>query len=560
MKTRVLFWAFVVVDVACAASPASRFVECESFRDLGGWVVDPHSMRQIGSSYVMAHGYGKPVRDAVTAATFSAAGRYAVWARTRNWNAVWTKGAAGRFQVVVDGMALPTELGTHGKDWDWQLAGYVELVAGKAVEIRLHDLTGFNGRCDALWFTTESEKPPNELSALRAWKKKLGLFRFRDARETWDMVVVGGGISGICVAQTAARYKVKTLLLQDRPVLGGCNSSEIRVSAGGAINMGPYPALGNVLREIMPVHGDYTPLPAKFYEDERKEMAFHTHGLPTRAVLNQYVYGVEKDADGRIAAVLYRDTRTGEEIRVKASLFCDATGDGTIARLAGCAAMYGREGSDAYHEPNAPKKADRQVMGHSIQWTTRKEARPVAFPDIDWRLPITEETVNYVRGGSWEQEAGQYRDMAEETELIRDYGLLAIFSNWSFIKNHSRRKAEWNNLAFEWISAIGGKRESYRIVGDYVMTQLDLEGQRKFDDGTAVITWDIDLHFPDPKNEKLPISSSRDATSAVRTSRSRRCACRRRWACSARWWAWRPASVRKSPVCRARSTRTTWRS
>ena len=331
----------------------------------------------------------------------------------------------------------------------------------------------------------------------------MGLFRFRDARETWDLVVVGGGISGICVAQTAARYKVKTLLLQDRPVLGGCNSSEIRVSAGGAINMGPYPALGNVLREIMPVHGDYTPLPAKFYEDERKEMAFHTHGLPTRAVLNQYVYGVEKDADGRIAAVLYRDTRTGEEIRVKASLFCDATGDGTIARLAGCAAMYGREGSDAYHEPNAPKKADRQVMGHSIQWTTRKEARPVAFPDIDWRLPITEETVNYVRGGSWEQEAGQYRDMAEETELIRDYGLLAIFSNWSFIKNHSRRKAEWNNLAFEWISAIGGKRESYRIVGDYVMTQLDLEGQRKFDDGTAVITWDIDLHFPDPKNEKL---------------------------------------------------------
>ena len=234
MKTRVLFWAFVVVDVACAASPASRFVECESFRDLGGWVVDPHSMRQIGSSYVMAHGYGKPVRDAVTAATFSAAGRYAVWARTRNWNAVWTKGAAGRFQVVVDGTALPTELGTHGKDWDWQLAGYVELVAGKAVEIRLHDLTGFNGRCDALWFTTESEKPPNELSALRAWKKKLGLFRFRDARETWDLVVVGGGISGICVAQTAARYKVKTLLLQDRPVLGGCNSSDIRVSAGGA--------------------------------------------------------------------------------------------------------------------------------------------------------------------------------------------------------------------------------------------------------------------------------------------------------------------------------------
>ena len=502
MKTHKV--VYMVVAAVMSAAAGNLYVECESFRDLGGWIVDPHSMRQIGSSYVMAHGYGTPVKDAVTTAKFPAEGRYAVWARTRNWNAVWTKGAAGRFQVVVDGKTLPAELGTLGKDWDWQLAGHVDLKAGAPVEIRLRDLTGFNGRCDALWFTTEFKAlPPNEPGALRDWKKSRGALRFRDARESYDLVVIGGGISGICVAQTAARYKVKTLLLQDRPVLGGCNSSEIRVSAGGGVNMGPYPALGNVLREIMPVHGDYVPLPAKFYEDDRKEMAFHTHGLPARAVLNQYVYGVEKGADGRIAAVLYRDTRTGEEIRVKASLFCDATGDGTIARLAGCAAMYGREGRNAYNEPNAPKKADRQVMGHSIQWTTRKEARPVAFPDIDWRLPITEETVNYVRGGSWEQEAGQYRDMAEETELIRDYGLLAIFSNWSFIKNHSRRKAEWNNLAFEWISAIGGKRESYRIVGDYVMTQLDLEGQRKFDDGTAVITWDIDLHFPDPKNEKL---------------------------------------------------------
>jgi hypothetical protein len=164
--------------------------------------------------------------------------------------------------------------------------------------------------------------------------------------------------------------------------------------------------------------------------------------------------------------------------------------------------MYGREGRDAYGEPNAPEKADRQVMGHSIQWITRVDAKPVEFPDIDWGLPITEETVNYVTGGAWWQEAGQYRDMADDTESIRDYGLLAIFSNWSFLKNHATRKAKWRNRAFKWISPIGGKRESYRVVGDYVLTQLDLEGQRKFDDGTAVITWDVDLHFPDPRNEK----------------------------------------------------------
>ena len=498
-----LFVAMTVSGTVSALPNQGQFIECESFHDLGGWIVDPHAMNRIGSSYVMAHGYGKPVRDAVTTVTFPAAGCYAVWARTRNWNAVWTKGAAGRFQLVINGTTLPTELGTRGKDWEWQLAGHVDLPAKEAVEIRLHDLTGFNGRCDALWFSLDDrDLPPNDADALRAWKKARGELHFRDAIRTWDLVVIGGGLSGICVAQTAARYGVKTLLLQDRPVLGGCNSSEVRVSAGGAINMGPYPALGNVLREIMPIHGDYIPLPAQFYEDDRKAMAFQTHDLPILAVVNQSVFGVEKDEGGRITAVLYRDTRTGEEIRVKAPLFCDATGDGTIARLAGCAAMYGREGRDTYNEPNAPMKADRQVMGHSIQWTTRIEPADVPFPDIDWALPITEETVNYATGGSWEQEAGQYRDMAEETEIIRDYGLLAIFSNWCFLKNSSRRKAQWRNRTFEWISPIGGKRESYRVVGDYILTQNDLEGQKKFDDGTAVITWDIDLHFPDPQNEK----------------------------------------------------------
>ena len=168
---------------ALEAAAGSLYVECESFRDLGGWIVDPHSMRQIGSSYVMAHGYGTPVKDAVTTAKFPAEGRYAVWARTRNWNAVWTKGAAGRFQVVVDGKTLPAELGMLGKDWDWQLAGHVDLKAGVPVEIRLRDLTGFNGRCDALWFTTDSQAlPPNEPGALRDWKKARGALRFRDAR------------------------------------------------------------------------------------------------------------------------------------------------------------------------------------------------------------------------------------------------------------------------------------------------------------------------------------------------------------------------------------------
>lgn len=493
----------IALFAASAALAAGRLVECESFRDLGGWTVDPHSMRQIGSSYVMAHGCGAPVADAVTEVSFDKSGAYTVWARTRNWNALWTGGAAGRFRVSVGGHELPEDLGTGNPEWMWVRAGEVEITANRPVEIRLHDLTGFNGRCDALWFSDDATaRPPDDAAELTEWRRKVSGMRTCDAGETWDFIVVGGGVAGICAAQTAARYGVKTLLLQDRPVLGGCNSSEIRVSAGGMMQTGPYPALGRVLAEILPVRGDWSPLPAKCYEDERKSLAFEQMGLPLEARVRQSVYALELASDGSISAVLARDTHTGAETRYRAGLFADATGDGTLARLAGCATMYGRESRADYGEPSAPVQADRQVMGHSVQWTTRLDRRERPFPDIDWGLPVSEETGNYATGGSWEQEAGQYRDMADETEIIRDYGLLAIFSNWSFVKNRSKRRAEWRDRFIDWISPVGGKRESHRVVGDYVLTQNDLERQRTFEDGTAVVTWDIDLHFPDPANEK----------------------------------------------------------
>ena len=474
---------------------ASLLVECESFSDLGGWVVDSHSLRQMGSAYVMAHGCGKPVRDAVTRIDIPEDGVYAVWARTRNWNAEWTKGAAGQFQVLVNGQLVgeggnATVLGVGDGKWKWVLAGRVKMNRGQAT-LALHDLTGFNGRCDALWLSNEPKARPQRLAPI-----------VKDAPQTYDHIVVGGGVAGICAALSSSRYGVETLLLQDRDVLGGCNSSEVRVSAGGYMKTGPYPALGNVLEEILPVRGDYGVLPAKFYEDDRKANAFTFKGKHASLRLNQYVHAVETNAAGAITSVIARDTKTGADTRYLARLFTDATGDGVIARLAGCATMYGREARSRWNEISAPEQADRQVMGHSIQWTTVRAETEQPFPKIDWGLPVTEKTVFYVWGGSWWQEAGQYRDMAEETEAIRDYGLLAIFSNWNYIKNFSARRNGFARNAIEWVSPIGGKRESYRVVGDYVLTQNDLEGQRAFEDGTAVITWDIDLHFPDPRNER----------------------------------------------------------
>ena len=140
-------------------------------------------------------------------------------------------------------------------------------------------------------------------------------------------------------------------------------------------------------------------------------------------------------------------------------------------------------------------------MGTSVLWYSRKDKRPTFFPDIDWGIPFSEDKAYYIRGGDWEWETGQYRNQDSEAEYVRDYGLMALYANWSYLKNHSARKAEWANETLDWVSPIGGKRESYRVVGDYILNQNDVELHTPFPDATGTTSWSIDLHFPDPENE-----------------------------------------------------------
>lgn len=161
--------------------------------------------------------------------------------------------------------------------------------------------------------------------------------------------------------------------------------------------------------------------------------------------------------------------------------------------------MYGTEARETFGESLAPEKATNQVMGQSILWLTRDAGHPVDFPEVDFGIEFNESNCLYVRGGDWEWESGQFRNQAHEAEYIRDYAMMAIFANFSYLKRHSARKNEFRNLELKWVSPIGGKRESYRVVGDHVITQRDIDSKTPYPDGTAAITWDIDLHYPDPK-------------------------------------------------------------
>jgi len=136
----------------------SILVEAESFDNVGGWVTDSASVRQMGSAYLMAHGYGRPVADATTRVSVPEAGAYSVWVRTRNWNAEWSKAPAGLFQVRV-GAFTSRELGGGNRAWTWEKVGETPLPKGP-VPVALHDLTGFNGRCDAIFLTTDPQAKP----------------------------------------------------------------------------------------------------------------------------------------------------------------------------------------------------------------------------------------------------------------------------------------------------------------------------------------------------------------------------------------------------------------
>ena len=172
----VLFVFWVFPSRAFSRTPATRdgdlFIEAESFSEKGGWSVDQQFMDIMGSPYLIAHGMGVPVQDASATVGISAPGVYHVWVRTYNWTAPWTSAEGpGAFRVKLNGKPLKTVLGTTGNRWSWQYAGSRKLAAGPCT-LALSDLSGFDGRCDAIWLTQEEGSvPPAEKDALepRAW-------------------------------------------------------------------------------------------------------------------------------------------------------------------------------------------------------------------------------------------------------------------------------------------------------------------------------------------------------------------------------------------------------
>lgn len=494
------------------------------FNDKGDWTLEQQFVLQMGSSYLMAHGLGTPLaKDAKTEINIPEDGDYRLWVRTKNWTAFWSEGKTpGIFQVLVDGKADPSEFGigkmpldvkagidfpddidtsrearAERAQWYWQKGETYHFTKGSH-SIALHDLMGLDGRCDAIILTSTDEVPGDSLEDYRALREALLGPGKPEDKGNYDLVVIGAGMSGLCAAIAAARLGLKVALVQDRYILGGNNSSEVRVGLGGQINMPPYPSLGYILNEIGPDRiGNARG--AHHYQDWKKWDVIAAE--PNISLFAGYTVVNAEMKNGKIVAVTAVEATNQNLIRISGNLFSDCTGDANLAVMAGAATMMGREARSEFGETLAPEKADDFTMGVSIEWYCEDWNTPCSFPDsVDWGLKLDEDTVEPVHRANWYWEVGMRDDQIADAEKIRDYGMYVAYSTFSYCKNRLAKKEDWECTHLTWVSHVSGKRESRRIVGDLILREQDLTRPIPYEDGTCTTTWRIDQHYPMEKN------------------------------------------------------------
>lgn len=301
----------------------------------------------------------------------------------------------------------------------------------------------------------------------------------------YDLVVVGGGIAGTCAAIRASEQDLKVALIQNRPVLGGNNSSEIRVPMAGKTRQAPFPKLGEVVEELN--KGNDQHKAALIGVDKNIDL-----------FLEHHMNAIQMEGT-RIKYVFAQHVRTGEKKRFEATLFADCTGDGNLGYLAGADYRMGRESRSETGESKAPEKADKVFLGATLHWKSKRGSKPTSFPTCEWAVQFDEKTCMNAFGSSWKWEAGYRYDMIKDAECIRDYLFRVIYSNWAYQKNHVDK---FKNAELTWMAYVLGKRESRRLLGDVIVKQQDILEDRKFPDGCVSSSWGIDLHGPDPKNSK----------------------------------------------------------
>lgn len=314
-----------------------------------------------------------------------------------------------------------------------------------------------------------------------------------------DVLVAGGGLAGVCAALAAARHGARVVLVHDRSRLGGNSSSEVKMHVVGASCHKARPGWreGGIIEELR--LEDAVRNPQRSFEMWDLLLYDKVISEPNiRLLLDTTLYAVEKEGE-RIRRALARCDVSEHVYRIRASIFCDCTGDSRLGLEAGADFRIGREARSEYGESLAPEHADEQTLSSSILFTARDYGRPMPFRPPAWARKVTREHLRLRPVTSWEYGYwwiawGGQRDTIHDHQRIRFELLSIVLGVWDYIKNSGDHPSSvtW---AMDWIGFIPGKRESRRLLGDYVLTQHDiLRGD--VEDAVAIGGWPMDDHPP----------------------------------------------------------------
>lgn len=318
-----------------------------------------------------------------------------------------------------------------------------------------------------------------------------------------DLVVCGGGLSGLCAAVTAAREGVKVVMIQDRPVLGGNASSEVRLWALGATshmgNNNRWAREGGLIDEIL-VENTYRNKEGNPVLFDMVLLDFVKRESNITLLLNTAIFNTIKANENTIKAVEAFCSQTSTNYIIKGDLFCDATGDGIVGFQAGAAFRIGQEAKAEFNEMMAPEEANNELLGHSIFFYSKDVGKPVKYVAPDFALKDITQIPKYRSIKSkdegcsfWWLEYGGKMDTIHDSELVKDELWKVVYGVWDYIKN-SGEFPEAETMTLEWVGTIPGKRESRRFEGHYMLTQNDVIDQKEFDDAVSFGGWAVDHH------------------------------------------------------------------
>lgn len=317
----------------------------------------------------------------------------------------------------------------------------------------------------------------------------------KTANHICDLCVVGGGMAGISAAVSAARKGIKVILVQDRGVLGGNASSEIRMWICGA--HGKDNRETGIIEEIMLENFSQNPqLSYPLWDAVLYNFAAHTENLTL--LLNTSCFEAECEND-KIISIKAWQSNCETMHTVKAEYFADCSGDSILAPLSGARYRMGREAESEFNESIEPQKADKNTMGMSCLFQVRETDSPQKFVPPAWANKyLTDESIPFrehdLSTNFWWIELGGDGDCLHDADKYRDELLKIAYGVWDHVKNYGDHGAD--NYVLEWVGLLPGKRESRRYAGKYTVTQNDVESGGKFYDTVAYGGWSMDDHFP----------------------------------------------------------------